>query len=121
MKGEILGDYHAKNISSAEANAIMTAPQDDRRSDYLFSIPGGQHLDGSSDTCTCHPQSVLLGRLLNYATKGTPACNAVPRYFQVIANKKLFKTVLFVAARDIYFLEEIRFDYGDLNCLTLFM
>ena len=113
-KGEIVVDYHAIPISKAESKLMMHAPANDRRSDYLFSLPGGIFLDGSSEFCTCHPQTRLIGRLLNFSHKNDPTCNIRPQYFEFRHNHmKTFKTVLFVASRDILILEELTFDYND--------
>ncbi len=61
-----------------------------------------------------------MGRLFNFAEKGTPECNAHPEYFEIHANGEHFKTVIFVADREIQMLEEIRFDYGDSSCIEMF-
>ena len=131
-KGEIVVDYHAKEISTQEAEAIMNTDDDeDRRSDYLFVIPGhGMVLDGSSETCVCHPHSIVLGRLLNFATSSSKSCNISPHImtFPVPTEQgkrnrdsnKLFRVMVFCARRDIETFEEIRFDYGDETCLKLF-
>jgi hypothetical protein len=121
LKGEIIVDYHAREISRIEMETIMDASDDDdRRSDYIFCGPNSLFWDGSAESCHCHPQNRLIGRLINFAPKSSPECNAKPQFFQFMAYNKLFNTILLVAARDIDMLEEIRFDYGDNTCLEMF-
>ena len=101
---------------------------DDRRSDYLFCGPRGLILDGSSENaCGCHPDNRLIGSLLKYAATGTSECNASAQYFHFLPTTgntflpaTLFRDIIFIAARDIAPLEEIRFDYGDRTCDDMF-
>ncbi len=121
-KNKIVVEYHAKFVSRADSVTILSAEtEDDRRSDYDFCLPGGIFLDGSAETCECHPQTHLMGRLLNFAWKESAECNARPDYFEVRAYCKLVRTVVFVAKRDIEVLKEIRFYYGDKSCLEIFL
>lgn len=117
-KNEIVVDYHARPISSDEATAIEDDPEDARFS-YLFCGPNGLFWDGSAEFCECHPQSRLLGRLANFAQKGSKECNMIPQLFQ-FKTDKLFQTIILVATREILIEEELRFDYGDNACLELF-
>lgn len=121
-KGQILADYHARAISRGDAESILRSlDEQDRRSDYIFCAPGlGLYLDGSQETCHCHPQNRIMGRLLNFAPRSSDECNVKTEYFEHFTNGKLFKTLLFVALRDICPSEELRFDYGDENCRSLF-
>ncbi len=98
-QNEIVVDYHAEFVSRAKSVTILSAEtEDDHRSDNLFCLPGGIFLDGSAETCECHPQTRLMGRLLNFARKESAECNARPEYFEVRAYGKLFRTV---AERDM--------------------
>ena len=117
-KNEILIDYHARQISKDEKEEIAAS----ERSNYLFCAPNGLFWDGSAEVCVCHPQSRILGRLVNFAASGTWNCNAKPQLFEFKPQKpaSVFHAVILVAARDIAVSEEIRFDYGDKNCLELF-
>lgn len=122
-QNEILLDYHGRLVSASEHDTIYKIDNDaDRRSDYLFVGLQGLIVDGSSDTCECHPHTRLLGRLVNHATRNTPACNVVPRFFRHVAanSKKIHLFIIFVAARDIEPLEELRYDYNDQNCSEMF-
>lgn len=121
-KDEIVLNYHAEIISKDTHDMMMeTSDDDDRRSDYIFAMPGGVFLDGSSENCNCHPHARIMGRLVNFAQKTTPECNLTPRYFEFRdQNREIFKTVLFVAARDIEIFQELMFDYGDVNCAEMF-
>ena len=114
-------DYHGETIRSKDGDSLLLAPKSDRRSDYLFDIPGGLSLDSSNESCQCHPNTRILGRLLNFAPKGSHACNVRAEYFEYKGINGLFKTVLFVAVRDINALEELLFEYGDPNCIDMFM
>lgn len=114
---EILVDYHARLISKTEMEEIQT----DSRVNYLFCGPSGLFWDGSAESCVCHPQSRVLGRLVNFAKIHTFQCNAKPQLFQFQPPKcTVFNTIILVATRDIKPLEEVRFDYGDRTCLELF-
>ena len=118
LKNDILVDYHARVITQNEKEDIMTA--DDSRMNYLFCAPG-LVWDGSAEWCSCHPQSRLLGRLVNFAKKSTVECNARPQLFEFKHSKSsVFNAIILVATRDIEPLEELRFDYGDNACLELF-
>ncbi len=109
-KGDIILDYHARQIPEHEGESLLISEDDsDRRSDYIFFGPRGFCLDGSAECCPCHPQTRTLGRLMNYVEKSTPECYVVPGYFAYNKARK----ILFVASRDIQPLEELRFDYGD--------
>ena len=121
-KGEILADYHAPQIGLVEANKMTNNVDDaDRRSDYTFAVPSnGLYFDGSKETCSCHPGMRTIGRLLNYATISIAACNVKPEFFQIYKDRRVFKSIIFVATRDILPLEEIRFDYGDDECVSMF-
>lgn len=123
-RGEIIVDYHARQITREEAESIIDN-EDDERSNFLFCAPGGRFWDGSSESCVCHPQSRLLGRLTNFAQKNSKECNATPQLFQYHVAKKpandtIFNAIILVATRDIAVEEEVRFDYGDKGCLELF-
>ena len=117
-KNEILIDYHARQITKEEQEEIAAS----ERSNYLFCGPNGLFWDGSAEVCVCHPQSRILGRLVNFAASGTLECNVKPQLFQFKPPKPaaVFHAVILVAARDIAVAEELRFDYGDKNCLELF-
>jgi hypothetical protein len=69
-KNEILIDYHARLITKEEKDEIAAT----ERSSYLFCGPNGLFWDGSAEACVCHPQSRLLGRLVNFAATGTGYC-----------------------------------------------
>lgn len=118
QKNDIIVDYHARVISKDTMKQILN----DDRSRYLFCSPGGLFWDGSSESCICHPQSRLLGRLANFAdAKNTMVCNVKPQLFEFKPLKSpVFRTILLVATRDIEPFEEIRFDYGDNTCVELF-
>ncbi len=118
LKYDIILDYHARVISKDE----MTEIAEDDRSIYLFCGTNGLFWGCSHESCTCHPQSRLLGRLANFAAKGIPECNVKPQLFQFQPSAKspIFHTIILVATRDIAPLEELRFDYGDNACLELF-
>ena len=118
VKNEIVVDYHAQRISREEATAIEADPTD-ARFNYLFCGPNGLFWDGSPEFCTCHPQSRLLGRLANFARKGSDECNMKPHLFEFQAET-VFYTIILVATREIEIEEELRFDYGDKACLALF-
>ena len=116
-KNEIIVDYHAQQISKNEADKIRA----DDRSNYLFCGNGNLFWDGSPESCACHPQSRLLGRLANFAVKNTTECNAKPQLFQFKeAGNKIFHTLILVAIHEIKVGEEIRYDYGDEKCIELF-
>lgn len=119
QKNEIIVDYHARPISKCEAKDIED-DDDDKRYNYLFCGPNGLFWDGSGEYCICHPQTRLLGRLANFAQKGSVECNAKPQFVEFNYNKKVSHVIILVATRDIQVLEEIRFDYGDKTCLELF-
>ena len=119
QKNEIIVDYHATAINKCQAKEIED-DHDDDRNNYLFSGPNGLFWDGSAETCICHPQSRLLGRLANFAAKNSIECNAKPQFVELGSKKHLFHAIILVASRDIAVLEEIRFDYGDKACLELF-
>ncbi len=95
---------------------MFSTEESDRRSDYVFFGPYGLCIDGSTERCPCHPQTRILGRLLNFARKESVECNVVPRYFSHDKSQQ----ILFVARRDIQPLEELRFDYGDGFCRNIF-
>lgn len=119
-KNNIIVDYHARVISKEEKNGIL----EDNRSNYLFCGPSGLYWDGSSESCICHPQSRLLGRLANFAKKDTLECNVKPQLFEYKLTSKstrVFHTIIIVAIRDIAPMEELRYDYGDRVCLELFV
>lgn len=114
-KNEIIVDYHARQISKDEAAEIENDPED-YRYNYLFSGPNSLFWDGSPESCVCHPQSRLLGRLANFAKKNTHECNASPQLFQFKESRNhVFHTIILIATREIAVQEEIRFDYGDKN------
>ena len=118
-KNAIIVDYHAWQISKDEA-AIIEQDPEDYRYNYLFCGPSGLFWDGSPESCVCHPQSRLLGRLANFAQKNTIECNAMAQLFQFKSCTQVFNAIILVATRDIAVQEEVRFDYGDKNCLELF-
>jgi hypothetical protein len=123
VEGEILVDYHAPPIPLATEQEMMSASPSDRRSDYLFAGPGGLRLDGSSESCACHPETRIIGRLINFAARSTSECNAKPAFFKWVQgrDKLLVKSsIILVATRSISPLEEIRYDYGDSNCVEMF-
>ena len=110
-------------ITRQEANEMSnTEDPNDRRSDYVFSVPGhaGLCFDGSEESCPCHPGIRTVGRLLNFAPKQTKGCNVNPEYFEFPLGRKVFRTLLFVALREIEVHEELRFDYGDKNSMEMF-
>jgi hypothetical protein len=118
-KGDILLDYHGEYIDGATAAEIMASGEDnwaDRRMNYLFCCPRGLFMDASAERCECHPNTRTLGRLLNFAD-GCDDCNVVPRFFSCGLN---FTGIIFVAARDIAVLQELRYNYGDEVCLEIF-
>lgn len=116
-KNEIIVDYHAQQVSKNEAEKIRV----DDRSNYLFCGNNNLFWDGSPESCACHPQSRLLGRLANFAVKNTTECNATPQLFQFKeARNKIFHTLILVATGEIKVGEEIRYDYGDKKCIELF-
>ncbi len=116
QKGEVIIDYHGKKIKKEVGQEIMNSTdENDRRSDYVFFGPYGYCADASAEHCVCHPQTRTLGRLFNFAAKGTTQCNVYPRYF--VAEKQ--EKIIFVAARDISLLKELRFDCGDKNCQNI--
>lgn len=117
---EIIVDYHARRITKNEAQQIEDDPED-YRYNYMFCGPNGLFWDGSPESCICHPQSRILGRLANFAAKNTDECNAKPQFVEFKHTKnQIYTTIILVATRDIKCLEEIRFDYGDKHCLELF-
>jgi hypothetical protein len=95
---------------------------DDRRSDYTFCVPShGLFYDASKEFCPCHPGTITMGRLLNFAPSNSKFNNIKPEFFEfAIGDGEVFKTLLFIATRDIDVFEELRFDYGDKNCVALF-
>ena len=115
-------DSFFKEISREEAESMQKTEDDnDRRSDYMFCVPHkGLFYDRSSENCLCHPGTQTFGRLLYFAKKNNKECNISPEYFQYSADGLGFKSILFVASRQIEPLEELRFDYGDDNCLSMF-
>ncbi len=121
--GDILCDYHAPMISQAEAEGIQTTTDpNDRRSESLSTAKvdrGWAYWDGSAEKCACHPETRIIGRLFNFGKKGTNQCNASPTLC-VFGKKKADTVILLVASRDISPLEEVCFDYGDKDCLSLF-
>lgn len=121
-KGEILLNYHGRKITPNEGREmLMTLDANDRRSDYVFFGPWGLCVDGSAERCPCHPNVRTMGRLLNWANKGTPECNIRARYFaSERRNEQALEAILFVASRNISPLEELRFDYGDKDCKDIF-
>lgn len=121
-KGQILLNYHGRKISLDEGRKFLISPNpNDRRSDYVFFGPWGFCVDGSAERCPCHPNVRTMGRLLNWAKKGTLECNMTPRYFaSERRNEQPFEAILFVASRDILPMEELRFDYGDKDCRDIF-
>lgn len=123
--GETICDYHAPQISEAEAEGIVHSEEAcDRRSDYLFSAyvttHGWIYWDASAESCACHPQTRVLGRLINFAENGSHACNTRPTLC-VFGSKKTDAELIFVATRDISVLEEVCYDYGDKKCRELFL
>jgi hypothetical protein len=123
VEGEILVDYHAPKISPAAQEEMMSASSSDRRSDYLFAGPGGFYLDGSAESCACHPKTRILGRLVNFAARMTDECNVKPVIFNLrIGRDKVMvkRFIILVAVRDISPLEELLYDYGDPNCVEMF-
>ena len=120
--GEIVADYHGRKISAAEAAAIMDAPESDRRSDYLFVLPDNDlYMDGSAETCECHPQMRILGRLFNFAVKETPGNNLSPKFIQCKVFGQNHRIVVLVTNRPVATLEELRFDYGDSGSRSMFI
>ena len=109
-------------ITRSEADVMeKTEDENDRRSDYVFAVPGhALTFDGSSEICDCHPGTRTVGRLLNYAYRLSPGCNVHPEFFQFKAQNNVFRALLFVANREIDVQEELRFDYGDERSLAMF-
>jgi hypothetical protein len=118
FKNEIICDYHARMVSQEEMEEIAVT----ERVNYMFCGPNGLFWDGSAESCSCHPNSRLLGRLVNFAAQGTLECNVKPHFFQFKPLKpaQVFHAIIFVATRDIALSEELRYDYGDKTCLELF-
>ncbi len=111
-------EYHAPLITPEMAKSIVDSiDPNDLRSNYLFCIPDrNMYLDGSLENCVCHPQTRLLGRLINWAEQGSHSCNLYPRAYGTGSEQ----VILFVATREILLFEELAYDYGDTSCKGLF-
>ena len=123
--GDILLDYHGKEISLEEDDAIMEDPSS-MRSSYIFRVARYKmSIDSYDEFCICHPRMRTFGRLINWARAGTIAANVecVPYHLESLKNygmEKVPRGILFVANRKILPLEEIMFEYGDKACLDIF-
>ena len=108
-KHEIVCDYHTDMIIT---QSVMCQRENTQ---YILDC-GDIIFDATSDTCECHPGRRTFGRLLNYRPDSHPQCNV--RMKRMVINGK--NVILFIAKRDIDFLEEICFDYKDPKCKTEF-
>ena len=123
--GDILLDYHGKEISLEEDERIRS-DQGTLHSDYLFRVTKyDMSIDSFDEFCECHPRMRTFGRLINWVSIGTFEANvySVPYHLESL-NKCMKKVpiigVLFVAKRKIIPLDEIRYDNGETADIDLF-
>ena len=100
-----------------------TEDESDRRSDYLMSMSmhGGVHITAHDEFCSCHPNMRTMGRLFNWAEVRSDPWNMKLIYYNFPhLTGRGSSGALFVAVRDIPAMEELRYDYGDKICRTMF-
>jgi hypothetical protein len=121
----VILDYHGKTIVGKTHEEYMAEEETGAKEEYVMEISRKYLIDGTQETCTCHPDRLLLGRLANYANqKKTTKCNMkLQRHIMrghTEGGNMSKALILFVARRDIEPLEELRFDYGDRRCAEMF-
>jgi hypothetical protein len=123
-KDDIICDYHGEHVPGTVATEIMnTTDESDRRSDYLMSLAndGGIHITSHDEFCLCHPEMRTVGRLINWAQEKSEPCNMKLIYYNFThLTGRGSSGALFVALKDIPAMQELRYDYGDRICKTMF-
>ncbi len=80
-------------------------------------------IDATLEPYTCHPGRSCFGRPCNHVNENDLRCNM--RMVEIQADKidglkERWRRVVFVARRDIKPMEQLMFDYGDINARRIF-
>ncbi|KAG2468804.1 KMT5A methyltransferase, partial [Polypterus senegalus] len=112
QKGEVVCDYHGRNISRKEGKIKMKDVEAGEMG-YLYFCKNSRQeafcIDAQTSPCPCHLDLETFGRLINHSSK---RANLQPHCFTIDTGEGPRDVVLFIANKDIGANKELLFDYG---------
>ncbi len=127
-KGDVVLDYHGIEVpfeQYRDVHQYCYEQPESRMPEYCIEVVRGKKrlIDATLEPCPCHPGQSCFGRLCNHANENDPKCNLRMVEIQadkIYGGKERWRRVVFVARRDIKPMEQLMFDYGDVNARRIF-